>query len=488
MEDENKTKMQLINELRELRQRVKSTGVFCFGEEMAGRERVQEKLLAAEEKYLGIYENAIEGIFRTTPAGRVLDANPAFARIFGYDSPEEMKSAITDIGRQLYVDPETRKEWIAFVDRQEYGRFEVRMRNKSGAIGWICLRARPVRDLDGKTIYYEGFAEDVTQRKRTEEELTLYRDHLEELVKERTLQLENRNQQLIAEIAEREKVERALRESEMHYRVLFSHAGVAIVNLDARGNIISFNDGFVEFTGYSREELERIGGEDITHPDYIQQTEYLKAKQREGEIDQFMMEKCYIRKDGALRWGELRATPIRDEQGKFLSAVFAITDITERKRAEEALLESEKELRIKAQNLTEVNTTMNVLLRTMEKDQEELKERFLTNISEQVLPYLDKLKKTKLNDCQRGFLNMAESSLDEIASPFVQKLTSSYLNLTKKEIQVAALIKEGKTTKEIAELMNSSQRVIEFHRENIRAKLGIKNKKGNLQILLRSFS
>jgi DNA-binding CsgD family transcriptional regulator len=272
-----------------------------------------------------------------------------------------MRCSITDIGRQLYLEPDKRQEWMEFVDRQDYGRFEVRIRDKKGDIGWICLSARPVRDIEGKTIYYEGFAEDITLRKKAEEELMQYRCHLEEMVEERTLQLEKRNQQLISEIAEREKVEKAL-------------------------------------------------------------------------------------------------------------------------------LESERELRSKAQNLMEVNTTMDVLLRTMEKDQEELKESFLANITEQVLPYLDKLKKTPLNNVQQGFIRMVESSLNEIASPFVRRLTSSYLNLTKKEIQVAAMIKEGRTTKEIADLMDSSLRVIEFHRENIRKKLGIKNKKGNLQILLRSFS
>jgi len=83
---------------------------------------------------------------------------------------------------------------------------------------------------------------------------------------------------------------------------------------------------------------------------------------------------------------------------------------------------------------------------------------------------------------------MAESQLAEIASPFIHKLTSSFLNLTKKEIQVASLVREGKTSKEIAELLNSKKRVIDFHRENIRKKLGLNNKKGSLAILLRSFS
>jgi len=131
---------------------------------------------------------------------------------------------------------------------------------------------------------------------------------------------------------------------------------------------------------------------------------------------------------------------------------------------------------------------LKVLLKNMEKNQEELKERFLTNIKEQVLPYLDKLKKTPLSEVQKGFIKSTEAYLDEIASPFVQKLTSSYLNLTKKEIQIAVLVKEGKTSKEIAELVNVSKRDVDFHRGKIREKLGLRNQKGSLPVLLRTFS
>jgi len=144
--------------------------------------------------------------------------------------------------------------------------------------------------------------------------------------------------------------------------------------------------------------------------------------------------------------------------------------------------------KLEPQDLMEANTTLKVLLDTIEKDQEELKERFLTNIKEQVLPYLDKLKKRTLRDAEKGIVQMVEANLNEIASPFVQKLTSKYLNLTKKEIQVANLVKEGKTSKEIAELLNAKKRVVEFHRENIRKKLGLKHKKESLAISLRTFA
>lgn len=194
---------------------------------------------------------------------------------------------------------------------------------------------------------------------------------------------------------------------------------------------------------------------------------------------------------------DLPSTPMDEAEGKRivhelqvhqieLEMQNSVFDNREKKKAEEALMAREKELRLQAQNLRDVNTTMKVLLNTMEKDQEALKERILINIREQVIPYLDKLKNAPLPEIQKGYVRMAQTHLEAIASPFVQKLTTRYLNLTKKEIQIASLVRDGKTSKEIADILNASQRVIEFHRENIRKKLGLKNKKGSLEMLLRT--
>jgi len=104
------------------------------------------------------------------------------------------------------------------------------------------------------------------------------------------------------------------------------------------------------------------------------------------------------------------------------------------------------------------------------------------------LPYVEALRNTRLDAKQTAYAGIIESHLNDIVSPFLRKLASKYLALTPKEIQVADLIKEGKITKEIAELLNVSPRSVGFHRENIRAKLGLKNKKANLRSYLLSFS
>jgi GAF domain-containing protein/DNA-binding CsgD family transcriptional regulator len=158
----------------------------------------------------------------------------------------------------------------------------------------------------------------------------------------------------------------------------------------------------------------------------------------------------------------------------------------ESKKTEETLKKREQELKVKSHNLEEVNTTLKVLLRQREEDIVEVEEKVLSNVKELILPYLEKLKKVRPNDIQLNYLDIVETNLYNIISPFLKKLKSKYLDLTSKEIQIANLIREGKTTKEIAELLHVSPRAIEFHRDNIRTKLGLKNKKANLNSYLSS--
>jgi len=161
-------------------------------------------------------------------------------------------------------------------------------------------------------------------------------------------------------------------------------------------------------------------------------------------------------------------------------------EIAERKRVEKELKERGKELEEKTRNLEEVNTALRVLLKSREEDKAELEEKVLFNVRELVAPYVEKLKKSGLDDKQKGYTNILESNLDGITAPFSQRLSSRYLKLTPTEIQVANLIKHGKTTKEIAEFLNLSSQTIEFHRKNIREKIGIKNKRANLRTHLLS--
>jgi DNA-binding NarL/FixJ family response regulator len=154
---------------------------------------------------------------------------------------------------------------------------------------------------------------------------------------------------------------------------------------------------------------------------------------------------------------------------------------------EQRVEERTRELRIKSENLEEMNTALKVLLKKREEDKEELEEKVIYNVKELILPFLEKLKRSRLDNRQETCVDILEANLNDIVAPFAKTLSTRYLNLTPSEIQIANLVKHGKTTKEIADLLNLSTRTIESHRDSIRQKLGIKNKKANLRTHLMSY-
>jgi adenylate cyclase len=137
----------------------------------------------AEDQYRSIFENAVDGIFQTTPSGRYLSANPALAKIYGYESPTELVAQISDISKQLYVRPTRRAEFIAYM--QQYGTvsdFESQVRRKDGSRIWISEDARAVKDPNGTLLYYEGSVRDISERRQAEEELRRARRDTEHLL------------------------------------------------------------------------------------------------------------------------------------------------------------------------------------------------------------------------------------------------------------------------------------------------------------------
>ncbi|MCX5813530.1 MAG: PAS domain S-box protein [Proteobacteria bacterium] len=139
--------------------------------DITDRKRTEEALKQAEAKYRNIFENAVEGIFQTTLEGTFIDVNPAFARIFGYSSPEVLIETITDIGRQMYVDPEARLQFIDMIFREDRMiNHEAQCYRADGSVIWVSQSARALWDENGTLQRLEGFLEDITEQKKTEEE------------------------------------------------------------------------------------------------------------------------------------------------------------------------------------------------------------------------------------------------------------------------------------------------------------------------------
>ncbi len=175
-----------------------------FIQDITDRHLYEKQLVEAEQRYRSIFENAIEGIFQSTSDGHYLQVNNALARIYGYDSPEDMIIGLRDIGEQLYLQPRRRDEFVRLM-REEgvVTNFESRVYRKDGSVIWISENAHTVLDADGNLLYYEGTVEDITERKAYEELIAFQatHDHLTRLPN-RVLLLERLGQAILA--AERE--------------------------------------------------------------------------------------------------------------------------------------------------------------------------------------------------------------------------------------------------------------------------------------------
>ncbi len=144
----------------------------AFASSQNKRKQSENALRQAEEKYRTIFENAIDGIFQTTPDGHYLSANPALARIYGYSSPEELMASLINIEKQLYVEFNRRSEFGRLLQKNEaVTDFESQIYSKDGRVLWISESARAVRDASGKLLHYEGTVQDITRRKQAESEL-----------------------------------------------------------------------------------------------------------------------------------------------------------------------------------------------------------------------------------------------------------------------------------------------------------------------------
>ena len=293
--------------------------------------------------------------------------------------------------------------------------------------------------------------------------------------------------EIVTDVTERRRAEEAMRQSEQKYRELFEYANDIIYFLDCDGNVLSCNIAASKTWGYTQEEIVGLNISNFFDRNYLPLAQEILQKHYLGIEDQKAKEFLTHTKTGEEVWVEANTRIVR-ERGKQISIQGIARNITERKKMEDALKKRERELEEKSRNLEEANTALKVLLKHREEDRTELEEKVLQNMKELILPYVDKLKMSGMKSHQLNQLNILEANINEIISPFLRNLSSKYPKLTPMEIQVINFIKEGLATKEIAKLVNASPRTIEFHRYNIRNKLGLKNMRGNLSSHLLSLA
>jgi PAS domain S-box-containing protein len=326
------------------------------------------------------------------------------------------------------------------------------------------------------------------------------------------------------ELAERKRTEATLRESEQRYRLLLESSPDPVVVYNIQGRATYVNPAFEQTFGFSSNELL---GKQI---DFVPEENWPETK--EAIVNMLSGKKIHLfetrrlTKDGRVLDVQLSSTLYYDHKGEPAGNIVTLRDISaqkkaeielrkyhdhleelvgertaelakinvqlkqeidERKKAEKTLRKHEIELKAQSHHLEEVITALKVLLKQREDDKKELGENVLSNVKELISPYIERLKKSSLNTNQKTLINILDSNLSNMISPFISKLSSRYFNLTPMEVRVANLVKEGKTNKEIAELLYISKNTVLFHRYNIRQKLGLKNKKINLRAHLLSY-
>ncbi|MFH0960302.1 MAG: PAS domain S-box protein [Pseudomonadota bacterium] len=279
-----------------------------------------------------------------------------------------------------------------------------------------------------------------------------------------------------------------LKSSEDRYRIILESVEEAYFELDLAGNVTFFNKATSHMLGYTPDELMGMNYRDYVPPESTNRLFKIYNKiyrtGKPAEIFDYQI----IRKDGTRRFREMSASLIRDPSQDPIGFRCLARDVTKRKLDEEALKKRDKELEIKSRSLAESNTALKVLLKQREEDKVELERNVLSNVREIIIPYIEELKRSRLTANQSVCINTIETNVTNIISPFLRNITLKHFNLTPKEFQVANLVKQGRTTKEIADFLGISTGAIDFHRNSIRKKMGLNNKKANLRFYLLSLS
>ncbi len=270
------------------------------------RRRAEELLKDAEQKYRSIFENAVEGIFQSTPEGKLISANPAFAKMLGYFTPEECLSLITDIGYQLYADPGVRDEFIRQVEENGLLKgFECELFKKGGERIWVSMNARRVHDASKRVLYYEGTLEDITEKRKVEQEL----NHLH-----------------------------------LFNTAIIENAPVAIFTIDLNGKFMSVNPALATLSGLGREVEEKLLGFNWLENPYTIRcglAEYIR-KGLQGEPFQLWDFAFMTYKGDRNIFMDFNGVPLKGKDGGIEGLLCIIEETTERVMTRAKLMQEAK--------------------------------------------------------------------------------------------------------------------------------------------------
>jgi PAS domain S-box-containing protein len=405
--------------------------------------RENHGLKDCEEKYSALFDNANDAIFIVdAKTGIIADANKEAERLLGRSRRDIIgmhQSLLHPADEVQYY----RNKFNAHVQSERVTDFEAEIVKADGRTVPVYISGAAV-ELQGRKVI-QGIFKDISEPRRAVEEL---------------------------------------RQSEDKYRTLVEHLPQKIFHKGADSVYVSCNESYARDLKIKPEEIKGKTDYDF-FPKKLAEKYRADDKEVIASGQRKDIEEVYVQ-DGQEVFVQTVKTPIRNEKGYITGVLGIFWDITKRRRAEDALREREAVLQAQAEELGELNSALRVLLKRREADRIEFEKRMFSSLRQMVIPHLKKLKSSGLDAKQRAHVDVLESSLQNIIAPLSPKLLSKFLNLTSREIQVANLVREGKTTKTIAELLNVSQNAVVFHRYRIREKLGLKKRKINLGAYLSS--
>ncbi len=288
------------------------TWFLSVAHDITERKKTEDSLRISEAKYRSLFENAVEGIFQTTPGGRFISVNPALARICGFDAPDDLIGYYTDIGSQHYADPRARDFFRQAVDeRGVISGFETGLLKKDGSRVWASINARAVRDSEGSVLYYEGTVNDITDRKNAEDALREMRGLLEVAVEQSPSGI------LIADAPD------------VTIRIA-NTAALSIRGGDSQSlTDIAMEEHSLKWNAY------RCDGTPMPPEELPLSRAIMK-----GEVSR--NEELIIRhENGEQRWVFANAAPVRGLDGNIRAGIVIFHDITDRKKAEQVLREKD---------------------------------------------------------------------------------------------------------------------------------------------------
>jgi PAS domain S-box-containing protein len=404
----------------------------------------EQALRESEERYRRLFEDDLTGDYLATVDGKLLDCNPAFVAILGFSSRSQ---ALRTNLRALHPNP------------RDYDAFVAALRTARKLEHYECVRQRH----DGVCI---NVVENVVAVSDAEDELHQIRGYLFDNTEAKT-------------------AERELREAEERYRNLIEFLPDAVVVSDAAERIVFGNPAAARLFGAQR--ADELIGRALLDVFVTDEHEAVRARTR-----------------AALEFGEAGAPArrtIRLPEGSRLHVDTAVTpmrydgqpcvlrvnrDVTARVQAEERLLQKDREISLQLQKIEKLNSALTTLLEHREQETQQRLAGVRTMIEELVLAYVANLKATPLTAEQQVLLDIMEANLRNVTTSFARQIESWKMKLTPTELQIADLLRVGKRTKEIAGLLRVSPSAIAFHRNNIRAKLGLTRKPMNLVSYLRA--